>query len=114
MGARGDIPGRPAPSEELLDEGQTDPKEGSHGALRAEPLITGAENLLSQVKGVCFHAHEYNAVLPYIQSRTAIVVGRLGSRLRRCHGLVASWASRVRRRAIVARCTSLSAAATCW
>jgi P-type Ca2+ transporter type 2C len=35
-------------------------------------LITGAENLLSQVKGVGFHTHEPNAALPYIQSRTAI------------------------------------------
>jgi hypothetical protein len=40
--------------------------------LGAEPLITSAENLLSKVKGVSFHAREHNAMLPYMQSRTAL------------------------------------------
>jgi hypothetical protein len=50
MAARGDISGRSAPSQELLHEGQTDPKERGNGTLGAEPLVTGAENLLSKVK----------------------------------------------------------------
>jgi hypothetical protein len=60
MGPWADVPGRPTPSEELLDKGLTDAKEGSHGALGAEPLITGTANLLSQVKGIGLHAHELN------------------------------------------------------
>jgi hypothetical protein len=59
MGARRDIPGGTAPPKQLLDERLADPKEGRDGALRAEPLIIGAENLLSQVKGVGFHAHKH-------------------------------------------------------
>jgi hypothetical protein len=50
MAARGDIAGRAAPSQELFNEGQTHPKERGNGALGAEPLVTGAENLLSKVK----------------------------------------------------------------
>jgi hypothetical protein len=72
LGARGDIPGRPAPSEELLHEGEADPNEGGNGALRAALLITGAEALLSEVKARGFHTQEHNAVPPYIQSRTAL------------------------------------------
>jgi IS1 family transposase len=72
MGAWADIPGGPLPSQELLDKGLTDAKAGGNGALGAEPLITGAENLLSQVKGVGFHAYEHIRRPPYIQSRTAV------------------------------------------
>jgi hypothetical protein len=60
------------PSEELLDKGLTDAKQGGNGALGAEPLITGAKNLLSQVQGIGFHAHEHTQLLPYRQARTAI------------------------------------------
>ncbi len=74
MSTGGDISSRSAPSEELFNEGETDPKEGGNGALRAEPLIAGAEDLLSEVKGVSFHTQEHNAGLPYIQSRTALKV----------------------------------------
>ncbi len=72
MRTGGDIPSRSAPSEELLHEGEADPKAGGNGALRAALLITGAENLLSEVKGIGFHPREHHAVLPYIQSRTAL------------------------------------------
>jgi hypothetical protein len=58
-GVRRDIPGGAAPPKQLLDERLADPKEGRDGVLRAEPLIIGAENLLSQVKGVGFHAYKH-------------------------------------------------------
>jgi hypothetical protein len=56
VGARRDSPSGTAPPQQLLDERLADPKEGRNGALRAELLVIGAENLLSQVKGVGFHA----------------------------------------------------------
>jgi hypothetical protein len=59
VGAWRDIPGGVAPPKQLLDERLADPKEGRDSALRAEPLIIGAENLLSKVKGVGFHAHKH-------------------------------------------------------
>ena len=59
VGARRDIPPAAAPPKQLLDERLADPKEGRDSALRAEPLIIGAENLLSKVKGVGFHAHKH-------------------------------------------------------
>jgi hypothetical protein len=72
VGAWSDVPGGSTPSEALFDKGLTDAKEGGNGTLGAEPLLAGAENLLSQVQGLGFHAPEPNAVLPYIQSRTAL------------------------------------------
>jgi hypothetical protein len=72
LGAGADGPRAPAPSEELLDNGLTDAKEGGHRALGAEPVITGAEALRSQVQGGRFHADEHNSVLPSRQSRTAL------------------------------------------
>jgi hypothetical protein len=59
VGARRDSSGGTAPSQQLLDERLAHPKEGGNGALRAEPLIIGAENLLSKVKRVGFHVHKH-------------------------------------------------------
>jgi hypothetical protein len=59
VGARRDIPAGTAPPKQLLDERLADSKEGREGALRAESLIIGAENLLSEVKGVGFHAYQH-------------------------------------------------------
>jgi hypothetical protein len=73
IGPRGDVPSHSVPSESLLDKGQTDAKQGGNSVLGAKPLITGAQNLLSEVKGVSFHAREHNSLLPYVQLRTAIV-----------------------------------------
>jgi hypothetical protein len=42
--------------------------------VRAESLITGAENLLAKVKRIGFHALEHTAMSPYKQSRTAVVI----------------------------------------
>jgi hypothetical protein len=50
VGARRDLPSGPAPPKQFLDEGFADPAEGCEDTLRAEPLIIGAENLLSKVK----------------------------------------------------------------
>jgi len=61
VGARRDVPGGPVPPKQLLDERLADPKEGGNGALRAEPLIVGTENLLSKVQGVGFHAYKHKA-----------------------------------------------------
>ena len=72
MGPWGDVPSHAAPSEYLLDKGQTDAKQGGNSLLGAKPLITGAQNLLPEVKGVSFHAREHNSLLPYVQLRTAI------------------------------------------
>jgi hypothetical protein len=60
VGARRDIPTGTVPPKPLLDQRLTDPKEGRDRALRAESLIIGAENLLSQVKGIGFHAQQHN------------------------------------------------------
>jgi hypothetical protein len=59
VGARRDLPARAAPPKPLLDERLTDPKEGRESALRAKSLIIGAENLLSKVKSVGFHARQH-------------------------------------------------------
>jgi hypothetical protein len=59
VGARRDIPGGAALPKQLLDERLADPKEGCDGALRAKPLIIGAENLLSKVMRIGFHAHKH-------------------------------------------------------
>ncbi len=59
MRARRDIPAGTAPPKQFLDKRLADPKEGRERALRAESLIIGAENLLSQVKGIGFHAHQH-------------------------------------------------------
>jgi hypothetical protein len=72
VGAGADVPSGPAPPEQLLDKGLTDTKEGGNGPLGAEPFITGAENLFSQVNGIGFHPDEPNRRLPYVQSRIAI------------------------------------------
>jgi hypothetical protein len=53
------IPGGTAPPKQFLDKRLAHPKEVCEGTLRAEPLIIGAENLLSQVKGVGFHTHKH-------------------------------------------------------
>jgi hypothetical protein len=74
--SRGDVPAGTAPSQEFLHEGLTHPKEGGNGALGAALLITGAENLLAEVKRVGFHIRKHNAGLPYMQSRTALVGGK--------------------------------------
>jgi hypothetical protein len=50
VGARRDLPGGAAPPKQLLDERLADPKDGRESPLRAEPLIIGTENFLSQVK----------------------------------------------------------------
>src|SRR5262245_53802035 len=75
VGAWADVPRGAALLEQLLHTGVTHPKEGGHGPWGAEPLITGAQKLLSQVKGVCLHIHEPHTVFPYMQSRTAIISG---------------------------------------
>jgi hypothetical protein len=80
MRTGGDISGRSAPPEQLLNTGETDPKEGSNGALRAESLIRGPEDLLSEVTRGGFHTQEHNVMFPSIQSRTALVIGHLGAR----------------------------------
>jgi hypothetical protein len=67
-----DAPSAAVPLQKFLDERLADPKEGGEGPLRAEPLITGAENLLSKVERIGFHGLEHNALSPYKQSRTAI------------------------------------------
>jgi hypothetical protein len=72
VGARRDIPGGATPPKELLDERLADPQEGSDGALGAEPLITGAENLRSEVKGVGFHTRKHNGLLPHVQLITPL------------------------------------------
>ncbi len=54
--AGGEVPAASAPSQELIHAGRTDPKEGGHGALGVAPLITGAENLLAEVKRGGFHS----------------------------------------------------------
>jgi hypothetical protein len=59
VGARRNIARGAAAPKQLLDERLADPKEGCEGTLRAEPLIIGAENLLSQVKRVGFHTHKH-------------------------------------------------------
>jgi hypothetical protein len=59
VGARRDITGGAAPPKQFLDERLADPKEGREGTLRAEPLIIGAQNLLSKVKRVGVHAHKH-------------------------------------------------------
>jgi hypothetical protein len=59
VGARRNIAGGAAPPKPLLDERLPHPTEGCEGTLRAEQLIIGAENLLSQVKGVGFHTHKH-------------------------------------------------------
>ncbi len=53
---RCEVAGGAVPPEECLDERLAHPKEGGEGPWRAEPLLTGAEKLLSQVQGVGFHA----------------------------------------------------------
>lgn len=58
MGTWGDVPRAAVPPQKFLDERLTDPEEGRDGALRAEPLIISAKNLLSKVKGIGFHAHK--------------------------------------------------------
>jgi hypothetical protein len=71
--SRGDVPAGAAPSQEFLYKRLTDPKEGGKGALGAALLITGAENLLAEVKGIGFHTRQHSARLPYIQSITTLV-----------------------------------------
>jgi hypothetical protein len=63
MAARRDIAGGTAPPQQLRDERLADPKESRDGALRAEPLIIGAKNLLPKVKGVGFHAPKYRPLI---------------------------------------------------
>jgi hypothetical protein len=58
VGTRRDIPAGTAPPQQLLDKRLADAKEGRDRVLRAESLIMGAENLLPQIKGVGFHAHQ--------------------------------------------------------
>jgi hypothetical protein len=65
VGAPAGVPGGPTLLEYLLDKGLTDVKESGNGALRAEPLITGPENLLLQVHGIGFHAYAPHRLLPY-------------------------------------------------
>jgi hypothetical protein len=72
MGAGADGPSGSALPEQLLDKGETDTKTGGNGPLGAKPLIPGAENLLSQVKGIGFQAPQLHRVSPYTQSRSAI------------------------------------------
>jgi hypothetical protein len=72
VGVRRDIPAGAAPPKQFLDKRLAHPKEGRDGPLRAKPLITGAENLLSQVQGVGFHNYQYNGEFPYVQMRTAL------------------------------------------
>jgi hypothetical protein len=72
VGARRNIPGGAAPPKQFLDERLTDAKEGREGTLRAERLIIGAENLLSQVKGVGCHTHKSKREFPYAQMITAL------------------------------------------
>jgi len=57
MGARRDVSAGAAPPQELLDKRLTDAKQGGDGPLRAEPLVTGAEDLCSQVNRIRFHAY---------------------------------------------------------
>jgi hypothetical protein len=63
MAARRDIPGGTVPPKQLLDERLADPKEGRDGALRPEPLIIGAKNLLPKVKGVSFQAPTHRPLI---------------------------------------------------
>ncbi len=58
VGARGDIPAAAAPSQELLHAGLTHPTEGGDGALRAERLSVGLQDLRSEVKRVGVQAHQ--------------------------------------------------------
>src|SRR5919109_3012470 len=55
----------------------TDPKEGGDGALRAEPLVAGAQDLLAEGEGIGFQAPDSNASLPYRRSLTALGAERL-------------------------------------
>jgi hypothetical protein len=74
-----DVPSAAVPPQELLNEGLADPKESGDGTVRAESLVTGAENLLSKVKRISFHALEHNAGPPYKQSITALEWGTGGT-----------------------------------
>jgi hypothetical protein len=56
VGARRDLPAGAALPKQLLDERRAAPKEGRESAWRAEALIIGARNLLSQVRGVGLQA----------------------------------------------------------
>jgi hypothetical protein len=68
----GDLPGRAATSQQLLDKGLTHPKKGGNRALRTDMLVTSAQNFLSEVEGIGFHALNHKSSTPYIQSKTAI------------------------------------------
>jgi hypothetical protein len=70
--ARGAVPAGTAPSQAFFHEGLTTPKEGGNGALGAALLLTGAENLLAEVKRGGFHTRQHHAGLPYMQSITAL------------------------------------------
>ena len=80
VGTGRDLPGGAAPPKQLLDERRANPNEGREGALRAEPLLIGAENLLSQVKGKGFHAYKQQSEFPSTHMITAL--GRMYSRYR--------------------------------
>jgi hypothetical protein len=62
VGTRCDVSSGAVPPQEFLNERLANPKKGGKGTLRAESLITGAENLLSKVKRISFHALEHNAL----------------------------------------------------
>jgi hypothetical protein len=72
VGAGGDLSAISATPKEFLHKRLADPKHSSDSPLGAEPLVTGAEDLLSKVKRIGFHACERNPSTPYIQLRTAI------------------------------------------
>jgi len=63
MWARGNVPSHAVTPQQLFDKGLTDPKEGRDTALRAQVLITGPQDVLSEVEGVGSHARKSNAVV---------------------------------------------------
>jgi hypothetical protein len=67
-----DRPGGAAAPAQLLDKGLADTKHRGHGSWGAGPLVTGTENLLSQVKGRSLHASQPSVSIPYIQFQTAV------------------------------------------
>jgi hypothetical protein len=72
VGLGRDCPGGAATPPQLLDKGLADTKHRGNGSLGVEPLVTGTENLLSQVKGISFHASQHSVSIPYIQFQTAV------------------------------------------
>jgi hypothetical protein len=77
MGAGGDVTGRAAAPQQLLDEGLADAKQCGDGPLGADSLVTGTEDLLSKVERIGFHVCEHSASTPYKQLITAVSNGKI-------------------------------------